>query len=96
METYDEVTYEILQKNLNNYIQLGGRGILDGLQCPSKYSIYLIVKILKGITPDRIEDGVCFRQYRRRKLSFLPEMNFNQQCRIYTPKEYKKLPIYFT
>lgn len=98
MTEYERITYDILRENKGNYIQLGGKGIIDGLRIsPRKFNVLRIGDLRLGQwvkLPTDLYNGVYLMKYRCRIYRTLPEINFDQCCRIYTLKEYRKLPQY--
>ena len=102
MVEHKQITFALLEENEGNYIQLGGEGILDGLKSPpSKSSLLFILhlrfrnKVIEGATTlEDVFGGVYLHQYRCRLKRILPSCNFNQSCRIFTPKEFKTFPIF--
>jgi len=104
MKTHENISFELLQENKGNYIQLGGKGILDGLKCQPCKMALLRIEGLKLTTKkidydnnpqlDDIFDGVYLHWYRHKRKSILPDYNFNQTCRIFTPNEFKTCPVY--
>jgi len=78
---------DITEKNLGNYVQLGGFGILDGLKFdPTKTNT---MKIL-GVDPE----GVLLKAYRAKYPGRLPAHKLSQPIRLYTYKEWKNFPVY--
>ena len=88
MKEYNIITFDILKSHKGEYIQLGGRGILNGLNfSPSKFEVW-------KICDQCIPTGIYMKKYRCRKYQILPSDNFDQQCKIYTLEEYRKMPVY--
>ncbi len=97
MKEYNTITYDILESHKGEYIQLGGRGILNGLKfSPSKFEVWKIcdLSIENKNTENAFSTGVYLRKYRCRKSMLLPSYHFDQQCRVYTSKEYGEMPVY--
>ena len=95
MTEHETITIKLLKENKGNYIQLGGKGgMFDGLKF-QPYKIFLFrilgLRIRAHKRGNDVFDGVYLRGYRLRKLNVLPKTSFNQRCRIFTPKEHKKL-----
>jgi hypothetical protein len=78
---------ENIEEVQGNYIRFGGMGIMDGLSLrPTKNAFYKI----QGMDADDLH----LKGYRMKRGQRLPSYNWNQQCEIITPKQFKILPIY--
>ena len=81
------ITKTEMEKNINRYVRLGGRGILDGLkQKKNKFSFYRIIAVT--------DDELNLRSYRAKGTCFLHRFNWNQDFEIIDKKEFKALPTY--
>lgn len=84
MEKYNSVA-DIPSDSVGKYIRFGGNGILDGLRgAPSKHDLYRISRI--------DTDRVSIQEYRAKIGRYIPSFNFNQECEIYTKKEFAAAP----
>uniref|UniRef100_A0A6H1ZRW5 Uncharacterized protein n=1 Tax=viral metagenome TaxID=1070528 RepID=A0A6H1ZRW5_9ZZZZ len=87
MKTIQDNIKEIAE-NTENYIQLGGLGIYDGLKDkPTKSDSYKIV----GFNAD---GDLILHGFKKRSNSRLPSFNFRQTYRIVSRKQFKTLTIY--
>jgi len=83
----DDLDY-IVSHYKGDYIQLGGRGILDGIKlAPCKMGVYKII----GMDDD---GGLIVKAYRARGCLVIPQYNQDQQYQIITSKDWRKLPEY--
>ena len=75
-----------LKTQAGNYILMEGEGIMDGFSYPSKHTVYKILSVN--------ESYILLHQYGRKQNSILTSLHFNQKYKIFSPAEYKKLPVY--
>ncbi|MGC8651563.1 MAG: hypothetical protein ACP5RX_03050 [Minisyncoccia bacterium] len=84
----DKLSKEIIIKNIGNYILLGGKGWINGLNLSDAKFYYQRIMEYKEV------DGsgrMYVRRYHKKDLEYLPEYEWDQEFIIITPKEYKKI-----
>ena len=83
-EIFNEVTLTECRKHINDYIILGGKGLLGGKPtCTNKRDANKIISVE--------DDRIYAKFFGCKRLSYLPSYEFNQSCMFITEKEYKKL-----
>lgn len=85
LKPYVKNNREIIEANIDNYIALQGHGIKDGLKVRCKRNLFKII----GYDS---EGSLVLRRYQAKHNAYLPPEAQNQEYKIYTANEYKKLP----
>ena len=86
----DNITKEIIEQNIGNYILLGGHGIVNGLADEKNYKAYL--KIVR-LSVDGDGLRMYAKKYKKHNIGYLPEFEWNQEYIIINKKEYNKLKL---